>query len=119
MSSMKALDPPQTLPLPDAALAGRALPASELATRVAVWVVAAAGAAGIDLWTKFQPHPVIYHHYNHISSTTFVALALCLFAFAMYRSRLTALACGLYCGALVGNDGELLVHGYATDWIVA
>lgn len=86
--------------------------------RATIFLATAGLATGIDLWTKMQPHPIVYHHYNHISLTKFVAVGLCLLAFALYRSSLLALACGLYFGALCGNDGELLAHGYATDWIL-
>ena len=89
-----------------------------LVGRAAIFVVTAVVATGIDLWTKTQPHPIVYHHYNHISLTRFVAVGLCLLAFALYRSPLLALAYGLYFGALCGNDGQLLAQGYATDWIL-
>ncbi|GAC1329623.1 MAG: hypothetical protein NVS2B16_11570 [Chloroflexota bacterium] len=86
--------------------------------QIAIFSMTSVVTAGVDLWTKQLPHAIILHHYNAAAPTKLVALGLCLFVFALHRTPISALAAGLYFGALCGNGGELLVHGYATDWIL-
>lgn len=85
--------------------------------RFAILVVTAAAVLAADVWTKEADHAAVLLHYRHITPFEFVAVGLFLFALALYRSNLLALAAGLLFGALCGNGGELLLHGYATDWI--
>jgi hypothetical protein len=84
------------------------------------FIICAATAATVllaDVWTKDASHDIVLLHYRHITPLEFGGVAVFLLFLALYRSNLLALAAGLLLGALGGNGGELLLHGYATDWI--
>jgi hypothetical protein len=85
--------------------------------RFAISMATAGVVLAVDVLTKEADHEAVLLHYRHITPLEFVAVALFLLALAIYRSNLLALAAGLLFGALCGNGGELLLHGYATDWL--
>jgi len=85
--------------------------------RIAIWASTAFIVLTLDILTKEATHDVVLFHYRHITPIEFAAVAIFLLALAVYRSNVLALAAGLLFGALCGNGGELLLHGYATDWI--
>lgn len=86
--------------------------------RLAIWLTAAGVSWSVDLITKSQPHPIVLHHYRHSTALDLIPLGLFLFCFALSSTPLFALGTGLMFGGLLGNGGELLRHGYATDWIL-
>lgn len=121
MTVMNAAPPSSTAdqPVAEATTAPRLGPwSSGYVERVLIFALTALLAVGLDLWTKAQPHDVVLHHYSAAAPAKLVALGLCLLAFAVYRTSISSVAAGLYFGALCGNGGELVAHGYATDWIV-
>lgn len=90
----------------------------DLLLRFSLWSAAAAVSAAVDLATKDSPHPLVLHHYGHASLLDLLPIGLFLFVSVLYGSHVFALGAGLMFGGLLGNGGELLQHGYATDWIV-
>jgi Signal peptidase (SPase) II len=87
------------------------------AYRLATCGLTGLAVLGVDAMTKASSHPLILHHYRQLTVIEFVAIGLFLVFLSLYRSALLALASGFFLGTLLGNGGELLVHGYATDWI--
>jgi hypothetical protein len=67
--------------------------------------------------TKSTAHALVLHHYRRLTIIEFIAIGIFLAFLGIYRSNLLALSAGLFLGTLLGNGGELIVHGYATDWI--
>jgi hypothetical protein len=85
--------------------------------RLGICMSTAAMVLAADVWTKGANHDLVLLHYRHITPIEIGSVGVFLFALALYRSNLLALAAGLLLGALGGNGGELLLYGYATDWI--
>lgn len=90
----------------------------QLLLRFVVWALVGGVSAAVDLHTKMEPHPLVLHHYGHQTLLDLAPIGLFLFATVFYGSLLSAVGTGLMLGGLIGNGGELLSHGYATDWIV-
>lgn len=86
--------------------------------RFALWLLTAGGATMVDLVTKNAAHPLVLRHYSHATALDLIPMGLFLLCFAVSGSYLSAFGGGLMFGGLFGNGGELLQHGYATDWIL-
>jgi len=67
--------------------------------------------------TKATPHATVVNNYSHTPSFVFALVGLFLCALGLWHSRLLALGAGLMFGGLCGNGGQLLLYGYASDWI--
>src|SRR5579864_3298797 len=74
-------------------------------------------ALGADVFTKAEPHPLVVDHYSHTPAIALIAVSVFLCALGMWHSDMLAIGAGLMFGGLCGNGGELLLKGYATDWI--
>ena len=85
--------------------------------RLILWLAAGLLVFLVDLGTKAAPHDRVAHNAAHTPAIVFLGVAAFLFAVALWHSNLIAVGAGLMFGALCGNAGELLVLGYATDWI--
>lgn len=80
--------------------------------------MAAAGLTlALDLTTKAEPHPLVVDHYSHTPALALILVSVFLCALGIWHSNMLAVGAGLMFGGLCGNGGELLVRGYATDWI--
>jgi hypothetical protein len=86
-------------------------------SRLAICGVTGFAVLVVDAATKASSHPLILHHYRRLTVVEFISIGLFLLFLALYRSSLLALGAGFFLGTLFGNGGELLLHGYATDWI--
>lgn len=85
--------------------------------RLALWWLSAFAALMADVETKMLPHPVIIRHYTHVSALVLVLVGVCLLVVGVRYSPIIAIGAGLMFGGLCGNGGEILMRGYATDWI--
>jgi hypothetical protein len=86
-------------------------------TRLAICLATGLAVLTADIVTKAASHPLILHHYRRLTVVEFAAIGFFLVFLGLYRSNLLALGAGFFLGTLLGNGGELLLHGYATDWI--
>jgi hypothetical protein len=71
----------------------------------------------VDVGSKAAPHSIVVNNYSHTPAVVFVLVGLFLCALGLWHSRLLAFGAGLMFGGLCGNGGQLLVFGYASDWI--
>jgi lipoprotein signal peptidase len=88
-----------------------------MTTRLVTLLCAAGATVIVDAVTKWMPHPVTVENRSSLPVWAIVAIALCLVGLGVTRSRLVAAGSGLLLGGLLGNDGQVLLQGYATDWI--
>ena len=94
-----------------AALRGRA------ASRFTIWLAAAGAALAADIWSKASPHPIIAYNHAHTPAFVFLLVGAVLLVLGLLYSNVVAFGSGLMFGGLCGNAGELILLGYATDWI--
>jgi lipoprotein signal peptidase len=85
--------------------------------RFLLWVSAGAVALSADLVTKAAPHDVYAYNYAHTPLLVFLLVGFFLCVLGVWHSRLLSVGAGLMFGGLCGNAGQLLLMGYATDWI--
>lgn len=88
-----------------------------LAGRFVLWLCAALGALMLDVLTKLLPHPVTINHYADAPIQVAIVLGACLLGVGLRYSGTVAFGSGLMFGGLWGNAGQILLDGYATDWI--
>jgi len=88
-----------------------------VASRFSLWFAAGAASFLADTVTKAVPHATVVNNYSHTPSFVFLLVGLFLCALGLWQSRLLALGAGLMFGGLCGNGGQLLLFGYASDWI--
>ncbi len=70
-----------------------------------------------DAVTKAAPHSEVVYNYSHTPLFVFAGAGLFLCVLAVWQSGLIVAGAGLMFGGLCGNAGQLVVVGYATDWI--
>jgi hypothetical protein len=87
------------------------------ASRFVLWLLTGVTALAADAATKAVHHPFVAYNYSHTPAPVFVVVALFLCLVAIWQSNLVAIGAGLMFGGLCGNAGQLLLFGYATDWI--
>ena len=85
--------------------------------RFALWSTAGAATLTADVVTKAAPHAMVVHHYSNTPAVVLVLVGLSLYALGLWHSNVLAVGAGLMFGGLCGNGGQLLLYGYATDWI--
>jgi hypothetical protein len=89
----------------------------DLFTRFALWMSTSLAALVADIATKSAPHATVVHNQAHTPPLIFALVGCFLWVLGLWHSRLLAIGAGLMFGGLCGNGGQLLVSGYATDWI--
>src|SRR5437764_10988403 len=85
--------------------------------RFGLWSMTAAVSVLADVATKADRHHLVVRNYSHTPVIVFVRVGLFLFALGLWHSNLLAIGAGFMFGGLCGNGGQLLVLGYASDWI--
>lgn len=87
-------------------------------TRFTLWSSTALMVLAVDIATKIAPHGVVVYNYSHATpASVYLIVGLFLGALALAHSNVIAIGSGLMLGGLCGNAGQLLLVGYATDWI--
>jgi hypothetical protein len=71
----------------------------------------------VDITTKALPHRFVVEHYNRAPVGALVAAAALLCVLGVWRSRVVAVGAGIMFGGLCGNAGQVLLYGYASDWL--
>jgi hypothetical protein len=89
----------------------------KLLARLILWMTSAAVALVLDVVTKLLPHPVVLNHYADAPILVAIVLGAALFGVGLWYSGTIAVGAGLMFGGLWGNVGQILLKGYATDWI--
>jgi hypothetical protein len=89
----------------------------DVVRRFALWGSSALLVMGVDVITKAAPHRVIASNHAHSPLLVYAVVGCFLLALGLSRSPLLSVGAGLMFGALCGNAGQLMVDGYATDWI--
>lgn len=84
---------------------------------LALWTLCAAVSFGTDAVTKSMPHAIVVNHYAHTPPAILAALAVFLLLLGISKSPLVAVGSGFMFGGLCGNGGQVLLFGYASDWI--
>jgi hypothetical protein len=88
-----------------------------LVRRLGIWTSCAVLVVALDVITKASPHDVMAANHAHTATGVYVVVGCFLVSLVAWRSPLLAVGGGLMFGALVSNAGQLLLQGYATDWI--
>lgn len=88
-----------------------------LVIRFCLWTLTSLVALAADIATKSAPHATVVHNQAHTPPLVFVLVGCFLWILGLWHSRLLAIGAGLMFGGLCGNAGQLLLSGYATDWI--
>ncbi|HLJ68788.1 MAG TPA: hypothetical protein VKX16_15645 [Chloroflexota bacterium] len=88
-----------------------------LSTRFALWSITGLASFLVDAVTKAVPHPMVVNNYAHTSGLVLMLVGAFLCTLLLWHSTLLAVGAGLMFGGLLGNGGQLLVFGYASDWI--
>jgi hypothetical protein len=88
-----------------------------MTTRFALFCGAALASFLADIVTKATPHSLVVNNYSHTPGIVLVLVGLFLCALGLWHSRLLAVGAGFMFGGLCGNGGQLLLYGYASDWI--
>jgi hypothetical protein len=89
----------------------------DLFIRFSLWVSTGLTAVVADIATKSAPHATVVHNQAHTPPLIFALVGCFLWILGLWHSRLLAIGAGLMFGGLCGNAGQLLLSGYATDWI--
>jgi hypothetical protein len=89
----------------------------QLGKRFSLWLFAGVVSLLVDVATKAAPHSTVVNNYSHTPSVVFLLVGLFLCGLGLWHSRVLALGAGLMFGGLCGNGGQLLMFGYASDWI--
>src|SRR5438270_10211983 len=77
----------------------------------------AAVTLGADVVTKVIPHREVVDHYSHAPIALLLLVGLFLVVLGVRYSTTLAVGAGLMVGGLCGNGGQLVLEGYASDWI--
>ncbi|GAC1633346.1 MAG: hypothetical protein NVS4B2_19030 [Chloroflexota bacterium] len=85
--------------------------------RFTIWLTSAAAVFALDALTKAGTHPVVAYNHAHTPAVVLVVVGILLLALGLVYSLMLALGAGLMFGGLLGNGGELIRYGYASDWI--
>lgn len=86
-------------------------------TRAVLLSLCALGTLGLDVGTKLAPHAAVAGNYSRMPVPLMVVVGLALVIVGVSHSNLVAAGAGLMLGGLAGNGGQILLAGYATDWI--
>ena len=89
----------------------------EFGRRFGVWLSCALLVLTADVVTKAAPHHVVATNHAHTPALIYVVVGCFLLSLGLWRSLVLTAGAGLMFGALCGNAGQLLLDGYATDWI--
>ena len=89
----------------------------QMLVRFFIWIAASAASLSIDIVTKAAPHNLVINHYARISPLELLVVSLLLCGLALFHSNMLSVGCGLMFGGLCGNCGQLLLYGYASDWL--
>jgi hypothetical protein len=85
--------------------------------RLSVWGACALLVVGADSITKAAPHRMVAANHMHTPFVVYAVVGCFLVGLGVSRSPFLVAGAGLMFGALCGNAGQLLMVGYATDWI--
>ena|SRR5947209_15817331 len=88
-----------------------------VARRIGLWLSCALLVVTADVITKAVPHGVVATNHARTPLIIYAIVGCFLFALGLWRSLLLTAGAGLMFGALCGNAGQLILDGYATDWI--
>src|SRR5438270_13959913 len=77
----------------------------------------AAVTLGADVVTKVIPHREVVDHYSHAPIALLLLVGGFLVVLGVRYSATLAIGAGLMVGGLCGNGGQLVLFGYASDWI--
>lgn len=88
-----------------------------LLVRLALWTTASVTSLTADIVTKAAPHALVVNHYAHTPAVVLGLVSVFLCALGLLHSNQLAIGAGLMFGGLCGNGGQLLLYGYASDWI--
>lgn len=72
---------------------------------------------GADVITKLIPHREVVDHYSHVPVMLLLLVGVFLVVLGVRYSTTLAIGAGLMVGGLCGNGGQLILEGYASDWI--
>lgn len=86
-------------------------------TRFLLWSTAAAACFLLDAVTKAAPHANTVNNYSHTPGLMLLVVGLFLCGLGLWHSRTLAVGAGLMFGGLLGNGLQLVLYGYASDWI--
>jgi hypothetical protein len=89
----------------------------EFLRRFALWATCAALVIAVDIVTKVAPHREVVTNYSHAPAALYLAIGAFLLTVGVVHSPLVSAGAGLMFGALCGNAGQLMIAGFATDWI--
>ena len=89
----------------------------DLLIRFIIWLSAGVAALAADIVTKAVPHSVVINHYAHVPPLVLVVVSILLCALALWHSNMLSVGSGLMFGGLCGNGGQVLLYGYASDWL--
>jgi lipoprotein signal peptidase len=88
-----------------------------LRSRFLLWSAAAAASFFVDAATKAVPHAEVVNNHSHTPELMLLLVGLFLCVLGLWHSRTLAVGAGFMFGGLLGNGGQLIVFGYASDWI--
>jgi hypothetical protein len=88
-----------------------------LLIRFYLWIMAAVISLGTDIVTKAAPHALVIDHYSRTPAAVLVVVSIFLCGLGLLHSNRLAIGAGLMFGGLCGNGGQLLLYGYASDWL--
>lgn len=85
--------------------------------RFALWISTACASLGIDVLTKAAPHDLVIDNHSRTPGIALIFVGASLVALALWHSNAMAIGAGFMFGGLCGNGGQVLLFGYASDWI--
>ncbi len=85
--------------------------------RLLLWISTGTATFAADTITKALPHAPVVHNYSAPPAIVFALVGLFLCMLAAWQSAVVVAGAGLMFGGLCGNAVQLVVTGYATDWI--
>jgi hypothetical protein len=89
----------------------------EFLRRFALWATCATLVIAVDVVTKGVPHREVATNYAHAPAALYLAIGAFLLTVGVVHSPLVSVGAGFMFGALCGNAGQLMIAGFATDWI--
>lgn len=85
--------------------------------RVTLLVCTAMLTLSVDIFTKAFPHRLVVLHHAHVPALVLLLVGIFLVVLGTRYSTTLAIGAGLMVGGLCGNGGQLILFGYASDWI--
>jgi hypothetical protein len=85
--------------------------------RLILLVCTALLTVSADIFTKAFPHRMVVLHHAHVPALILVLVGAFLIMLGVRYSSTLAIGSGLMVGGLCGNGGQLVLFGYASDWI--